>query len=139
MDDRSSIAAEVEEAAGRLVAAYSAHQTDDYFACFHPDATFIFHTSPERITSRDGFRQEWDTWVRDDGFRVLDCSSSEQMIQVFGGVAVFAHNVRTRARAAGEEETTFERETIVFARQDDGTWLAVHEHLSPDPNAPTAE
>ena len=26
-----------------------------------------------------------------------------------------------------------ERETIVFARQQDGGWLAVHEHLSPAP------
>ena len=28
------------------------------------------------------------------------------------------------------EETLHERETIVFAREEDGRWLAVHEHLS---------
>src|SRR5829696_796084 len=35
-------------------------------------------------------------------------------------------------------EAVEERETIVFARQPDGTWLAVHEHLSPMPPAKEA-
>ena len=30
-------------------------------------------------------------------------------------------------------ETLHERETIVFARQSDRSWLAVHEHRSPVP------
>ena len=37
-------------------------------------------------------------------------------------VAVFTH--------AGEE-TLLVRETILFACEDDGTWIAVREHLSP--------
>jgi ketosteroid isomerase-like protein len=31
-----------------------------------------------------------------------------------------------------------ERETIVFAQSDEGAWLAVHEHLSPAPEATAA-
>ena len=33
----------------------------------------------------------------------------------------------------GEAMTNHERETIVFAHQPDGRWLAIHEHLSPLP------
>jgi ketosteroid isomerase-like protein len=34
---------------------------------------------------------------------------------------------------SGEEQTLPERETIVFRRAGGGRWLAVHEHLSPQP------
>ncbi len=52
-------------------------------------------------------------------------------MQLLGDAAVFRHRVHTRARGGGGETTTDERETIVFARRPDGSWLAVHEHLSP--------
>jgi ketosteroid isomerase-like protein len=37
--------------------------------------------------------------------------------------------------SAGATSVLHERETIVFHRQDDGRWLAVHEHLSAAPPA----
>ena len=120
-------------AAEAIIGAYGAHRTDDYFQAFHPEATFVFYTSPERLESRATFREAWDIWVRDDGLRVLECVSSDQLIQLFGDIAVFTHRLATRLRTNAGEETVLERETIVFARQAEGTWLAVHEHLSPDP------
>ncbi len=54
-------------------------------------------------------------------------------MQLAGDVAVFTHRVSTRALSGGEEVTTDERETIVFRREADGRWLAIHEHLSPTP------
>lgn len=51
-------------------------------------------------------------------------------VQDLGDAAVFTHDVRTRVRMPAGEETLHERETIVFAREEDGRWLAVHEHLS---------
>ena len=120
-------------AAEAIVGAYGAHRTDDYFQAFHHEATFVFYTSPERLESRAAFREAWDTWVSDDGFRVLECVSADQLIQLFGDVAVFMHRLTTRLRTNAGEETVLERETIVFSRQADGSWLAVHEHLSPDP------
>jgi ketosteroid isomerase-like protein len=123
---------EVRRAADAIVAAYGAHRTDDYFRCFHPDATFVFYTSPERLTSRAAFREEWERWMKEDGFRVLECTSSDQLVQEFGEIAVFSHSVRTVTRFNSGDETSFERETIVLQRQPDGAWLAVHEHLSPD-------
>lgn len=69
--------------------------------------------------------------MREDGFRVLDCVSSDHLIQTFGDIAVFSHSLRTVTSFTAGEEVSLERETIVFQRQPDGTWLAVHEHLSP--------
>jgi ketosteroid isomerase-like protein len=122
----------VKAAADAIVAAYGAHRTEDYFRCFHPDATFVFYSSPERLTSRAAFREEWERWTREDGFRVLQCQSWNQLVQDFGDIAVFSHSLKTVTRFNSGEETSLERETIVFQRQQDGTWLAVHEHLSPD-------
>ena len=132
MNDSKAIA-EVGTSADAIVAAYGAHQTDDYFQAFHPEATFVFYSSPERLNSRAEFREEWERWMREDGFRVLECVSSNQRVQPFGDVAVFTHSLETRVRTNSGEETVLERETIVFSRQADGSWLAVHEHLSPDP------
>lgn len=129
---------QVRDAAAALVSAFGSGDLPAYFGCFASDATFIFHTTSQVLESAGDYRQEWTTWQRDDGFRVLSCTSSEQRVQNLGSVAVFTHRVRTRvATNAGEEELR-ERETIVFRRNDDGPgprWVAVHEHLSPDPAA----
>ena len=48
-----------------------------YFAHFHPDATFLFHTTDRRLTSTEEYRQEWAQWVAEDGFAVRDCVSDD--------------------------------------------------------------
>jgi hypothetical protein len=68
---------------------------DDYFACFADDATFVFYTTPQRLESVDAYRQLWDRWVRDDGFRVTGCVSSAVRVQVLGDAAVMVHDVVT--------------------------------------------
>lgn len=121
----------VAAAAERLVAAFGAGRVEDYFACFAPDATFVFYTTEERLESRDAYRALWRRWESDDGFRVVACESSNALIVPLGDdTAVFVHDVATTVATHGGEESLAERETIVFARRD-GTWLAVHEHLSP--------
>jgi uncharacterized protein (TIGR02246 family) len=125
--------AEVRAAAERLVAAFGSGRLDDYFACFADDASFVFYTTAERLESVAAYRQLWDQWVREDGFRVAGCVSSAVRFQVLGDVAVMVHNVSTDVVTNAGAETLHERETIVFARQGDGRWLAVHEHLSPAP------
>jgi ketosteroid isomerase-like protein len=122
---------EVRSAADALVAAFAEGRLDDYFGAFAPDATFVFHTTPQRLGSTAEYRALWQQWVEEDGFRVLGCTSSAQLVQPFGDTAVFSHDVETRVATNAGEETVHERETIVFARSADGTWLAVHEHLSP--------
>jgi ketosteroid isomerase-like protein len=130
----SSQEAEVLAEADSLIAAFGHHDVDNYFAAFSPDASFIFHTHPQRLESVKEYRDVWREWERDSGFHVLDCQSSNRRVDVFGDSAVFTHDVRTtveNADGAAEpvQTVTSERETIVFARFDDG-WLAVHEHLS---------
>jgi len=130
---------EVLSAAAHLVDAFGRHDEAAYFECFAPEATFIFHSTPGRLTSAAAYRDLWREWEREDGFRVLACSSARQQVQDLGKVAVFSHDVTTVIRSGSGEETLAERETIVF-RRDGDRWLAVHEHLSPDPagaGAPT--
>ncbi|MEO8476876.1 MAG: nuclear transport factor 2 family protein [Actinomycetota bacterium] len=126
---------EVHEAAAALVSAFGEGRLDDYFACFAPDATFVFYTTPQRLMSVEEYRTLWDRWVAEDGFRVLSCRTSNTHIQPFGELAVLTHSVETRIATNAGEDTVHERETIVMARQADGRWLGVHEHLSPRPEA----
>ena len=126
---------EVRAAADALVAAFAEGRLDDYFGAFAPDATFVFHTTAQRIGSTAEYRALWQQWVEQDGFCILGCISSAQLIQHFGDAAVFSHDVKTRVKTDAGEETVDERETIVFTRADDGGWMAVHEHLSARPAA----
>ncbi|MFF2365348.1 YybH family protein [Streptomyces sp. NPDC058122] len=127
----TSTVQEIRAAADALVAAFAEGRLDDYFGAFAPEATFVFHTTPQRLNSRAEYRALWRQWVEQDGFRIVGCTSSAQLIQPFGDTAVFSHDVETRVATNAGEETVHERESIVFARSEDGAWLAVHEHLSP--------
>ncbi|MDQ0851788.1 ketosteroid isomerase-like protein [Arthrobacter sp. B3I9] len=124
--------AEVEAAAKRLLSAFAATDTDEYFDCFAPEATFIFHSEPDRLTSRAEYRALWQNWL-EDGWRVAGCTSSNAHIQTAGPSAVFSHDVETVIEVDGTEETLHERETIIFTRTESGSVLAVHEHLSAAP------
>jgi ketosteroid isomerase-like protein len=130
-----SVEEEVRAAVAALVADFGAGRVDEYFAGLAPDATFVFHTSPERLESRDAYRALWDRWVREDGFLVLSCTSTNVLVQRLGDDAgVVSHEVATRISTNAGEEDVRERESIVFARRD-GRWLVVHEHLSVNPEA----
>lgn len=122
---------DVGAAADALLAAFAAHDRDAYFAAFAPEATFVFHTTPRVLGSRAEYEAEWASW-EDDGFHVEGCETLDRRIDLVApDVAVLTHRVRTRL--AGVDETQRERETILFRRDGSGSWLAVHEHLSPDP------
>jgi ketosteroid isomerase-like protein len=123
---------EVRRAAAALVAAFGGGDVAGYFACFAEDATFLFHTTDRLITSTAEYRQEWARWAAEDGFRVLDCSTQDTVVQLLGDAAVLTHRVRTTVATDAGTEVLRERETIVFAQRD-GRWVGVHEHLSPDP------
>jgi ketosteroid isomerase-like protein len=120
-------------AADLLIGDFGGGRVADYFTRLAPDATFLFHTAPQRMGSRDAYRALWDRWVADDGFRVLSCSSSNRAVHPLGAdVAVLLHDVATRIETTAGQEDLRERETVVFARRD-GEWLVVHEHLSAAP------
>ncbi len=119
-------------AARELVRAFGEHDTAGYFGCFAPDATFIFYTTADRLTSREQYRLLWGQWEEQDGFRVVSCRSDRPAVQLLGDAAVFTHEVTTTVRDSDGEQTLRERETIVFRREAAG-WIAVHEHLSPQP------
>ncbi len=120
-------------AADRLVAAFGEGRVDDYFALFHPEATFVFYTTDHRLESTAAWRELWRSLEEEVDFKVLECHSSARRVQDLGETAVFTHDVETRVSTRAGEETLRERETIVFARRHDARWVAVHEHLSPAP------
>jgi ketosteroid isomerase-like protein len=125
---------EVLSAANALVDAFGAHDKDRYFSCFAEDATLLFYTTPRLLPSLSAFKDEFATWEKEYGYHVLKCVSSEQNVQILGDdVGVFTHSVLTNVMMNDGEAEQRERETIVFRREPDGRWLAVHEHLSPAP------
>jgi uncharacterized protein (TIGR02246 family) len=114
-----------------LVAAFAATDTAAYFACFSPDATFVFHPEAARLDDRAAYEALWATWL-ESGWRVVSCISSDRLVQLVGDAAVLTHTVDTVTSEGGTETATRERESIVFALDGDRV-LAVHEHLSPVP------
>ena len=130
-DDDSPDTLEVRETVRRIVAAFGDGRMDEYFSLFHPDCSFVFYTTPDRLGSVAEYRDLWDRWVREDHFEVLSCRTSDTRVQMWGDAAVVTHTVQTQVQAGGEEATLHERETIVLARRSTGGWIAVHEHLSP--------
>ncbi|MBU6397901.1 MAG: nuclear transport factor 2 family protein [Rhodospirillales bacterium] len=120
---------EVCAVATALIAAFEANDRDGYFSYFIPEARFIFHAVPFVMESRAAYEAEYDRWVREEGFTVLECTSTRQHADVYGDSAVFTHQTFTRVRTHVGESGYHERESIIFTRQN-GRWLAVHEHLS---------
>jgi ketosteroid isomerase-like protein len=126
---------EVLDTAAALVAAFGSNDLPAYFGSFADDATFIFHTTDGVLESVEAYREEWQRWEAEEGFRVLSCVSRDAAVHDLGDVAVFTHRVHTRVSTKGGTSDLYERETIVFQRRASGAWVAVHEHLSPDPGA----
>lgn len=127
------------KAAADLVSAFARNDRAAYFGAFTADATFVFYTLPEPLLSRDAYQALWDRWRQDEGFEVLSCTSSNASVSLQGDVAILIHDVATELRMNGEQFNSQERETIVFRRQglraeqQEGLWLACHEHLSAMP------
>lgn len=120
------------EAADAIVSAFRATDTQRYFAGFAPSASFIFHPEAQRLDSRSDYEQLWSEWVA-SGWRVTDCTSTDRLVQVFPGGAIFSHTVATSIVTPDGPESYVERETIVFTCTTDGGLLAIHEHLSTVP------
>lgn len=121
-------------AADAIVAAFSATDTEAYFAGFSTDASFIFHPEPARLNSRKEYEQLWASWL-ESGWRVVSCDSSDRLVQTFPGGAVFSHTVATSIDSAEGPASYVERESIIFRASDDEELVAVHEHLSTIPES----
>jgi ketosteroid isomerase-like protein len=120
---------QVLKAAADLVSAFARNDREAYFGAFSADASFVFYTLEQPLLSRDAYQALWDSWRAEDGFEVLSCTSSNAFVSLQGDVAIFIQ---------GEQHFSQERETIVFKKQasgqeQQGLWLACHEHLSAMP------
>lgn len=129
---------QVLHAAAELVSAFARNDREAYFGAFSADASFVFYTLEQPLLSRDAYQALWDSWRTEDSFEVLSCTSSNAFVSLQGDVAIFIHDVATELRMQGEQHFSQERETIVFKKQtssleQQGHWLACHEHLSAMP------
>jgi hypothetical protein len=122
---------DVKKAAADLVGHFGASRVSEYFQCFSESADFIFYTHTERLKSRKAYEDLWKSWEAEMNFKILACTSSDQDIRMVGNsVAIFTHNVSTDVSTNDGVDTVSERETIVFELVG-GSWIAIHEHLSP--------
>jgi hypothetical protein len=122
---------DVKKAAANLVGHFGASRVSEYFQCFSESADFIFYTHTERLKSRKAYEDLWKSWEAEMNFKILSCTSSDQNIRmVSNNVAIFTHNVSTDVSTNDGVDTVSERETIVFELVG-GSWIAIHEHLSP--------
>lgn len=119
-------------AADAIVAAFSATDTEAYFAAFSADASFIFHPEPARLNSRNEYEELWASWL-ESGWHVVSCDSSDRLVQTFPGGAVFSHTVATSIDSAEGPASYVERESIIFRVSEGEQLIAVHEHLSTIP------
>ncbi len=51
--------AEVKAAADYLIERFGAFDRDAYFACFTPEASFLFHTTDRLLAPRAAYQEEW--------------------------------------------------------------------------------
>lgn len=130
MTDESSTSValgHVREAYDRLMNAFTKGAADEYFACFHEDASFVFPGEPV-LEPRAAYRSTWSRWER-EGVRFTEVFADDVRIRVFGDTAVVTHRIATTVTTGGNPRVDHERESIIFARSAE-RWLAVHEHLS---------
>lgn len=128
MSEPDEALAAVRAAYDRLMDAFARSSTDEYFDCFHEDASFVFPGEPV-LDSRAAYRATWSRW-QEEGIRFEDVIADDIRIRVVGATAVVTHSIQTTVVAEGSSSVERERETIVFSNVGD-RWLAVHEHLSP--------
>lgn len=119
-------------AADAIVAAFSETDTVAYFAGFAPDASFVFHPEAARLNSRAEYEALWAGWLADN-WRVTACRSSDRLVQVFPGGAIFSHIVDTSIDSDAGPESYTERESIIFRTDAGDSLIAIHEHLSTVP------
>jgi ketosteroid isomerase-like protein len=123
---------EVIEAYERLVSAF--REGRDKFGSFAAEATII--DGGRWFGSLAEYRAGWDAWVEKMGHLPVPASVETQVLslQVLGDTALLVHSIQSREQTDAGEETEREIETIVFARQPDGRWLIVHQHLASLPD-----
>ena len=122
---------DVKKAAADLVGHFGSGRVKEYFQCFSESADFIFYTHTDRLANRKAYEDLWKTWEAEMNFKVLSCTSTQQNVSLIGNdVAIFTHNVTTDISTNDGVDTVAERETIVFELVN-GSWIAIHEHLSP--------
>ena len=122
---------DVKKAAADLVGHFGSGRVNEYFLCFSESADFIFYTHTDRLVNRKAYEDLWKTWEAEMNFKVLSCTSTHQNVSLVGtDVAIFTHYVSTEISTNDGVDTVAERETIVFELVD-GSWIAIHEHLSP--------
>ncbi len=109
---------QVLQAAANLVSAFARNDRDAYFGAFTTDASFVFYTLEQPLLSRDAYQALWDRWRSEDGFEVLNCTSSNAFVSLQGDVAIFIHDVATELRMQGSFTLARSAKPLCFAKNN---------------------
>jgi len=122
---------EVLEAYEQLVSAFREGRWDEKFVSFADEATVV--DGGRWFGSLNEYRDAWNRWAATHETLPVPASVETRVlkVQMLGDVAVLTHSIESRERSDDGEETEHEVESIVFAKQPDGRWLVVHQHISP--------
>jgi len=129
IDEPARAVEQVRDAYDRLMAAFVSGNTEEYFDCFHENASFVF-PGEAVLEPLSAYRSIWSRWQR-EGVQFTDVVTDDIRVRVVGETALVTHRIQTTVIDDGESSIDRERESIVFSRVG-RRWLAVHEHLSPE-------
>jgi ketosteroid isomerase-like protein len=124
--DRDAVLATYEQ----LVASFREGRWGEKFTYFAADATVV--DGGRFFGSLDDYRSAWERWAaqHDDLPVPASVDTTVMELQIFGGVAVLTHAIDSREEP-DSNDTEREIETIVFAKQPEGRWQIVHQHIAP--------
>ena len=114
-------------------AAFARNDAEAYFAAFSEDASFIFHNWPQPL--RRARPKVVGALATRGRLRSAGVRIQQYLRQPARRPGDLQPRCRHRLRLQGTESLNRERETILFRlEQQEGRWLACHEHLSAMPS-----
>jgi ketosteroid isomerase-like protein len=114
----------------QLVSSFREGRWDEKFTYFAPEATIV--DGGRFFGSLDEYRSAWNRWASQHDELPVPASVETTVVklQLFGEVAVLTHAIDGREEVDADEIER-EIETIVFAKEQDGRWRIVHQHIAP--------
>lgn len=129
--DKSSVQAEVMDAAVAFDAAYASNDVETYFGFYTDDAVLYFYGARQKVSA---YKEEWTALIEAGG-GVEKNEMSDLHVQVMpsGDVAIITSFIDNRTRAEDGTTTTVRAFETDIWQKIDGAWKVVGLHYSEIP------